>query len=158
MIWILIILSILAIIGIIIVNFPKCAPAGSKCDSSIFGCCSTLECDAVSNMCKVPENTQYDLLPNRTCFYKAPRLTSDPNLAIGLSKEEFAKVVMAKCNDCRTDPSGENCHNVRCQSVMIVDPTVDPVDSWNRGISYVCDPDIPYVEDPAGDVYKLKSI
>jgi hypothetical protein len=159
MIWILILIGIIAIIGIAIVNFPKCAPADSRCDSSILGCCKNLECDSVTNMCKVPEETQYDFLSNHSCRINlGARLTNDPNLAEGLSKEEFAKVVMNKCNACRNDPSGEYCYNIPCESFMIFDSDKNPPEAWDKGISYICDSSQKYNEDPISDVYQLKNV
>ena len=159
MIWILIVLGIIAIIGIAIVNLPKCVPVGSKCDTSILSCCKGLKCDPITNMCKIPEETQYDVLSNHSCRADMNmRLTNNPNLASGLSKEDFAKVVMNKCNDCRNDPSGENCYNMSCESFMIFNSDKNPPAAWDKGISYVCDPSMAYSEDPIGDVYQLKNV
>ncbi len=158
MIWILILLGIIAIVGIAIVNFPKCAPADSRCDSSVFGCCKGLKCDPATNMCKVPEETQYDLLSNHICVPTMRPLTNNPKLAEGLTKEEFAKVAMTKCNECRNDPSGENCDNTPCGAFMIFNTDKDPPNSWDKGFSFTCDPlSQTYSEGPLGDVYKLIS-
>ncbi len=162
MIWILILLGIIAIVGIAIVNFPKCAPADSRCDSSVFGCCKGLKCDPITNNCKVPEETQYDLLSNHTCVptdRMTPLTYNNPNLAAGLSKEDFAKVVMNKCNECRNDPSGENCDNTPCGAFMIFNTDKNPLQSWDKGFSFTCNPSSQtYSEDPLGDVYKLISV
>lgn len=139
-------LALVAILAIAYVNRERCVQEGDPCGSSSKGCCANLVCS--DDVCSKPIEDTYEKYQQSRCELMN---SSNPILKDETqSLEDFAKVVMNRCDQCRKDPTSDPwCYNLPCEGFLI-----DYSGDFTLGNMCAFTDKYPIVTQPDFDVYK----